>query len=428
MKPHVVHVGFYESYADAVDFDACNVTLVVDRYAAGLLSDPVRAKFAAIAVLDVPDRIDMDDYDRAFDQIESAVRGFAGTFGTPDAVVAVYEHTTLPAARLRDVFGVPGTDLRTALLCRDKVAMKQALRGVVRTPRFWAVDEKTTPDRLAEIVARIPGKVVLKPRSQAAGFGVRVFDSGHDLLDHVRTEPIGAAHEIEEFIGGTIGHTDGVVRDGQLHFFSASDYYGDCYSTQHHNAPLGSVTVDDPERVARLSAYTSTVLKALGLRDSAFHLELFTTPDDDLVFLEIANRFGGGYIRQHVRTAYGIDLADEAVRACTGTPSSLPGPATHRDVEPVPGGASGALWAGMEQTSDPCRVQAVHGVETLPVSVLHADLPEVGQVLNDGRPVFHTTGTFVIAGPSSAAVRQDMEHILKTYSIDVREEAISDAR
>ena len=48
--------------------------------------------------------------------------------GRVDRLEATVEAHILPVARVREAAGIPGTSVRTAFLCRDKPAMKQALR------------------------------------------------------------------------------------------------------------------------------------------------------------------------------------------------------------------------------------------------------------------------------------------------------------
>jgi hypothetical protein len=272
-KKHVVHVGFFERTAELLDFDNYDVSVVLDPPTAKSLPKWLRERFAAIGVIDVPDRLNLEDYDQASDQMIGLVEEFSKTLGEPSGIVGLYEHTTVPAARLREHFGLPGTDLATSALFRDKVRMKEALRGVVPLPRFWSVDSSTSQADLREIVGELPGKVVLKPKSQAASFGVEIFDSAADLLTHAETTGISDGYEVEEFVEGTVCHFDGVLRDGRLCFLNVSRYVGDCFAFQHRNQPLASVTIDDPALVARASEFTDRVLTTMGLRDSTFHLE-----------------------------------------------------------------------------------------------------------------------------------------------------------
>lgn len=417
-KQHVVHIGFHASEAHTVDFDADHVTVVMSRSSAARLPAELASRFARIAVLDLPDSDDLDTYDRAADRMRELVTELAAEFGPPAAIVALYEHTTLPAARLREHFGVPGTDVRTAIRCRDKVPMKEALAGTgIRVPRFLAVGgPETGPAELAEFARRTPGRIVLKPRSQGASIGVRILDDAAALLALAEAGGIEEGHEVEEFVEGSIHHIDGVVRDGEMRWFCASRYLDTCFDFQYGNVPLAAVTPDDPGLVARMREFTGTVLRSLGLTDSTFHLELFHTPDDELVFLEIGNRFGGAGISWHQRTVYGVDLAREAVLACLGRPSELAGSTTMLDHREV--GASG--WLYMPAVAGPVRVVGITGLDTLPDSVVGIDTPAVGDVLDAGGDVWPTAGRFLLSGESAVSVERDMERIVNTYTLTTK--------
>jgi biotin carboxylase len=416
--PHVVHVGFHAAEADAAGFDAYTVTAVMRRESAARLAPDLAARFARIALLDLPDSDDLEAYDRAIDPIVELVTGLAGEFGGPAAIVGLYEHTTLPAARLREHFRVPGTDVWTATLCRDKVRMKQALEEAgMRVPRFLAVDPSTSRKDLERFARTIPGRIVLKPRSQAASFGVRILDNAAGLLALAADDRIEPGYEAEEFIEGTILHLDGIVRDGAIRWFSASKYLDSCYSFQYEGVPLASVTLDDPVLAARTFQFTADVLRGLRLTDSAFHLEAFLTPGGELVFLEIGNRFGGAGVPDQHRVIYGVDLRRESVLACTGGLSELAVPATALDHPAA--GASGWLYMPLTEKRH-CRVTCIHGQDDLPASVVRADIPAVGDVLNDSPDTWPAAGRFLLRGTSTAAVEQDMTKIAETYSVIVR--------
>ncbi|WP_168711400.1 hypothetical protein [Streptomyces sp. RKND-216] len=418
-KQHVVHIGFHASEAHTVDFDADHVTAVMARGSLTRLPGELASRFARIALLDLPDSADLDTYDRAYDHMCDLVDELSAEFGAPDAIVALYEHTTLPAARLRERFGLPGTNVRTALLCRDKVPMKETLAAAgVPVPRFLPVGPETGRSELEDFLAPMPpGPIVLKPRSQGASIGVRILDDADALLVLAAEGGLEEGHEVEEFVQGPIYHIDGVVRAGEMRWFCTSRYLDTCFNFQHGDQPLAAVTSDSPELTERMQEFTARVLDTLGLTDSTFHMELFHTPDDELVFLEIGNRFGGAGISWHQRTVFGVDLAKEAVLACTGRPSEVLTPKTMLDT-PDPG-ASGWLYMPLGAQGS-VHVLGVTGLEELPEAVLSAEVPAVGDVLNGRGNVWRTGGRFLVGGPSTASVEQSMARIVDTYTLTTK--------
>jgi hypothetical protein len=412
-KEHVLHVGFHASEAHAIDFDRDIVTAVMPRASAARLPEDLAVRFARIAVVDLPDTDDLELYDRASDEMCARAVELAAEFGPPTAIVGLYEHTTLPAARMRELFGLSGTTVRTATLCRDKVPMKQVLADAgVPVPRFLAVGPDIPHAELAAFAASLPGRVVVKPRSQGASIGVRILDDAAALLALAAEGGLEEGTEAEEFVAGTIYHFDGVVRDGEIQWFSAAKYLDSCFSFQYEDVPLASVTLDDPGLVLRSWEFTESVLAAIGLTDSAFHLEAFHTPDDELVFLEIGNRFGGAGVPWLQRAIFGVDMAREALLACLGRPSELPAPATVLDHS----GAAGWLYMPLAE-KQPCKVTGIAGLDTLPASVVLTATPGVGFHMNARTDTWPTAGRFLLLAETTAAVEADMAKIADSYAI-----------
>jgi hypothetical protein len=66
-------------------------------------------------------------------QVLNAVRTIQ-KYARVDRLEAVVEAHIMAAARVREAAGIPGTSTRTAFLCRDKPAMKEALaRSAIRS-------------------------------------------------------------------------------------------------------------------------------------------------------------------------------------------------------------------------------------------------------------------------------------------------------
>ncbi|WP_327320186.1 ATP-grasp domain-containing protein [Streptomyces sp. NBC_01235] len=418
-KEHVVHVGFADQDAAVIDFEKYDVTLLLDAFAASRLPEDVRRRFARVGILALPRRVDLDDYDRASEQMIALVREFSRDLGEPSAIVGLYENTTLPAARLREEFGLPGTDVRTTLLFRDKVLMKQALNGVVRVPRYWDVDAATPTAELEDIAAGLPGKVVLKPRSQAASFGIEIFDSAGDFLRYARTEGIRDHYEVEEFVEGAVCHFDGLMRDGEILFLSAARYLGNCFDLQYGKEALASVCIDDPVQVRQIHEFTERVLGTLGLRDGSFHLEAFRTPDGDLVFLEVANRLGGGYIRRHFQEAYGLDLLAESIAVCMNLPSAVEKATTHLDLRAAGRGVTGWVHPALQEDAL-CQVKRIRGLDVCPDSVIYSEIPDIGKVFNRVPGFFVGSGLFILAGETTESIERDALGIIESYGIEVQ--------
>jgi len=177
IKPHIIYIGFYPSDLDSMNFSQYRISIIVHTYIADSLDSSIRDQFTGIGVLDVPHNMNLEEYISAMDQIEVLVSELIVKHGQPKAFIALYEHATLPAAILREKFNVRGGSVKTATLCRDKVVMKAHLADQgIPCPPFKAVDSNTTLNEVTAFCQKISGKIVLKPRRQAASEGISIFD------------------------------------------------------------------------------------------------------------------------------------------------------------------------------------------------------------------------------------------------------------
>lgn len=227
--------------------------------------------------------------------------------GPFDRVLARHEKTILPAATLREEFGIPGMGPKEAINFRDKVAMKRTLDAAgIRVPRFLKASE-ISPD------AGWAGKTILKPRDEAGSQGVKLFATYREAYAFVEqqrgdsgaSDPDGSfadRYELEEFLAGPIWHVDGFLYDGHPAVVQASQYVGVPLDFEH-GQPIGSVQHPMPE----LESWAVDCVRALGGRTLTFHLEAIMT-ETGPVFMEVAARCGGSYIVETVERKYGINL------------------------------------------------------------------------------------------------------------------------
>ncbi|NEA67400.1 hypothetical protein [Streptomyces sp. SID12488] len=411
---HVVHIGFDRKH-ERLFRPEHRSTLLLDEASAGALPAGLRDRFAAVGELEVPAEADLGNYDSAFDQIAAHADKFAAEFGAPAAVVGLTEESVLPAARLREHLGLAGMRPDTARLLRDKVGMKEAVRAAgVDTPHFLPVGPDTTAGEAARIAALMPGGVVLKPRSQAAAMGVEVFTDPARFVDRVRDGGLAAGHQVEEFVSGDLCHVDGLVRGGRVLFIGAATYLAPPYDVVTEGGlPLGSVSVDDPALLAAMEELTTRVLDAVGLADGVFHLELFVRPDGRLTFLEVAGRPGGGGIADHIHYAYGVDLAEEALRVCLGEPPRHDGPRTILETGVA---ASGWLHV-LSPTGGDQRVVRVDGADRLPGSVVRSSLARMGDTFTGVGELYRAAGRFTFVGGSTEQVTADARHTWSVYGV-----------
>ncbi|MGA4877144.1 ATP-grasp domain-containing protein [Streptomyces lydicamycinicus] len=296
-----------------------------DRWLAGSGVEPViltTTEFAA-GYGHLPHVHAFDDYDT-----NQLVEKTALRLAREHAVTAVFaraEADVVRAAQLRDLLDLPGQRTASALAFRDKVVMKDHLvGGPVEIPAYRALDSAYTA---LEFIAEHGYPVVIKPLSESGSLGAAIIRDEAEL-DAYLARPWRGGSEIEVFVPGQMYHVDGLVVNGEVVFAHPFRYLNDCLSFRANdwvaNLPL---TPQDPVHDRLLKAARAVLAELPTPPHTAFHAELWITPDDRTVFCEIASRTGGGMISSMVRHAFGIDLDKEWLYAECGLPSTLGTPA-----------------------------------------------------------------------------------------------------
>jgi len=214
------------------------------------------------------------------DEVAGAVRRLAARHPV-DALETVEERLIEPAAVARQALGLPGLSVESARLCRDKPAMKEALR-VAGLP----CAESAAVSSLRELemfVDRVGYPLVLKPR---AGLGsletFRVDDRPELLRAGVRLGiDRGESAAVEEFIEGHEGFYDTISVDGEPRLEFISHYYPSVLEALSDRAIAPQIAATnrvDLPTYAELRETGRRVIRALGIGTSATHMEWFFGP------------------------------------------------------------------------------------------------------------------------------------------------------
>ncbi|AJT63807.1 hypothetical protein T261_2122 [Streptomyces lydicus] len=242
------------------------------------------------------------------------------------------------AARIREDLGIPGQSQASARSFRDKAVMKEVAGRTVATARFARLASITD---LTGFIGKHAYPIVVKPVKQGGSRDISVLRDEEDLLAFSR-RPWREDLMVEEFIEGPMYHVDAVLADG-YRFVASSRYLRSCLGvfSGRNNGSL-QLRPDDPF-ARRLEEFLDRVLEAFDTPDvSAYHLEVFHTPDDELVLCEIASRVGGDRIPALTRATYGVDLHTAVLRQSCGLPvappPSAPPAEVHGSVSVLPQG------------------------------------------------------------------------------------------
>ncbi len=244
-----------------------------------------------------------------------------------DRLEATVEAHILPVAHVREKCKIPGTSVRTAYLCRDKPAMKDALRaaGVPCAQSLGTSD----PAEMREFSKKVGYPLIVKPRSAAGASGTVRIEDAAGLEAAIVSHHVdrGAPVAVEEFIEGHEGFYDTLSIDGRVVHDFASHYYPGVLEAMRSRwiSPqiittnrLSESGYDEVKDMGR------KVIRALGIGTSATHMEWFASPKG-LKFSEIGCRPPGVGVWDLYSAANDFDLFREWASAIVnGRPTQPP--------------------------------------------------------------------------------------------------------
>ena len=215
-----------------------------------------------------------------------------------------------PPAYAREVLGLDGMNVETALNVRDKSRMKSVLRAAgVPCARHQLVTNSGEALAFAEAVG-FP--LVAKP---PAGAGARAtyrlddLPALHGWLEAIppRTEAPGL---LEEFLVGDEHTFDSVTVGGETVFSSISDYQPTPleYCASHGSSGPWYCSSRTTARYERIWEVGPAALRALGVRDALTHMEWFHRPDGSIAVSEVAARPPGAQISSMLGYVHDVDF------------------------------------------------------------------------------------------------------------------------
>lgn len=209
-----------------------------------------------------------------------------------DRLEATVEAHIMPTAKVREAAGIPGTSVKTAWLCRDKPAMKDALRKAgIPCAQSTRAESAVDARAFAEAVGY---PLILKPPAGAGASGTYRVDNDDELERVVRESGLAAGQEvaIEEFIEGHEGFIDTITIDGRVGHEFITHYYPNVLEAMRKrwiSPQMVATNRIDAEGYEEVRALARKVIEILEIGTSATHMEWFYGPKG-LKFSEIGCR------------------------------------------------------------------------------------------------------------------------------------------
>ncbi|MFT5049258.1 MAG: formate-dependent phosphoribosylglycinamide formyltransferase (GAR transformylase) [Chlamydiales bacterium] len=234
-----------------------------------------------------------------------------------DRIEATVEAHIMPVAHVREATEIPGTSTRTAFLCRDKPAMKEALReaGVPCAQSTGA----SSLEEVRDFAERVGFPLILKPRDAAGAAGTYRADDSESLESIMLEVGLdrGAPTAVEEFIEGHEGFYDTLCIDGEVvHDFVCHYHPGvlEAMRTRWISPQIICSNRVESSVYDEVKELGQRVVKELGIGTSATHMEWFFGPKG-LKFSEIGCRPPGVRVWDLYGAGNDLDLYEEWAKA-----------------------------------------------------------------------------------------------------------------
>jgi hypothetical protein len=214
-----------------------------------------------------------------------------------DQVECLWEPYMILAARIREVFGLPGMTVEQTVPFRDKERMKQVLDAAgIRTP--WHVST-TTVAGVWDAAERIGFPLIVKPIAGAGSADTYRIDSVQELAEVLPMLRHVPELSVEEFVDGEELTYDTVCANGHVLFENVLWYRPRPLQMRMHewvspvSISLRDLAVPDIQGGRQMGA---DVLAALGFNTGFTHMEWYRKADGEVVFGEIGARPPGARV------------------------------------------------------------------------------------------------------------------------------------
>lgn len=342
-------------------------------------------------------------------QLCGAIEKLASRHGHPHRILGILEPLQITFAELREHFSVPGCNVQTASLFRDKSLMKDALRKAgLPCARHKLV---TTWQEAASFAEQVGFPIILKPPVGVGCKSTWRITSLDELRSAIGTIAPNAASPTlaEEMLRGQEHSFEALVVKGKVVLGAASIYHPTVLEVVEN--PWIQWIVESPREIAGpafddVRAMGVKAVQALGLQSGLTHMEWFRRPDGSLAIGEIAARPPGAQIVRLHGLARGISFYRAWARAVV------------HDVYDGAPRQSHAVACAYLRGMGRGRVLGVDGVkrtrDALGELIAEAELPVLGAPKSDS---YEGDGYVILRHPDSGVVRRAAQFVIDNIRV-----------
>ncbi|PIZ95567.1 MAG: hypothetical protein COX81_00680 [Candidatus Magasanikbacteria bacterium CG_4_10_14_0_2_um_filter_37_12] len=255
-----------------------------------------------------------------------------------DGVVTFWEDDVLLTSKIVDKFNFIGISYNIARQTRNKYLFREfCAKNGIRTPRHHFLKEETDIDFVCK---NLQFPLVVKPAYGASSAYVVKVANREDLLNtykflkhNVSVELESSLSDgldifVEEYIDGDEVDIDILIQNGKIKFCIVSDNFNKDKGLFFVDSGQSTPSTLPPENTQALMDIAEETLEKLGIQNGCIHYEAKATKNGPCP-LEVNLRVGGDYTYSYIKSAWGIDLIEYAVKIAIGQFFKI------RDVEPI---------------------------------------------------------------------------------------------
>jgi carnosine synthase len=303
--------------------------------------------------------VKLDDPAVAVPQAIEKLDAYIKEHGAFDGIITFWEDEVPITAALAEHLRLPYHSVAAVTAARSKGNTRQAMKDAgLPTPDFHVLESRADLEAALKTVSY---PMILKPAYGIEAMSViKVHDKAEARAAYEKiykeidpkNDPIynqGRQIVFEEYFDGDEVDVDILLQNGAVVFNSITDNWA---TVEPYFIPKGSTLPsrmprDKQQEMIELSIESA---KALGFTDGVLHIEgKYTSRGPRL--LEVNARMGGLWVRDWVKTVWGVDMAEEQLFLAAGVPIAprkSPEPLKHLAGEFFLPSASG-IFEGIEE-------------------------------------------------------------------------------
>lgn len=333
-------------------------------------------------------------------------------------VTTTSEFYLVHSARVAAELGVGGNPPEAMAVCRDKASTRSVLAEAgVAQPRFAVVTEA---DQVLDAVMDVGLPCVVKPVGESGSQGVlwcpdAATARGHaekllGVTENVRGQATAGMVLVEGYLDGPEFSAEMFCVDGEAVCAGVTQRTVSPLPYFVETGHLFPAAVD-PAVSEQIAEVARRALKAAGFQRGPAHVELKMTASGPSV-IEINGRLAGGMIPELIRSATGIDLLEQQIRAAAGRPLRMTADRSRHAGIRFLTAATVGRFAGVRGVE---RAERIAGVDRVTVT----GVP--GRSVRPARDAYDRLGQVIAVGDSPEAVFGALEEAVAALEIVVEE-------